>query len=94
MILQGKAAIVTGAARGVGRATALALARGGCSVLINYNSSHRAAEETSAEICALGAQAWMTGTGPELFAELGGRAQHIEVTEAGGTSALNTETTP
>jgi DNA replication and repair protein RecF len=31
------------------------------------------------EICALEAQAWMTGTGPELFAELGDRAQHIAV---------------
>lgn len=31
------------------------------------------------EICALGAQAWMTGTGPELFAGLGARAQVLEV---------------
>jgi DNA replication and repair protein RecF len=41
------------------------------------------------EICALGAQAWMTGTGPELFAELGARAQHIEVTEKGGISQVS-----
>ncbi|MBK1636751.1 DNA replication/repair protein RecF [Rhodovulum adriaticum] len=40
------------------------------------------------EICALGAQAWMTGTGPELFADLGGRAQHVEVVEEAGGSAL------
>ncbi|MGR3621092.1 DNA replication/repair protein RecF [Pseudophaeobacter sp.] len=40
------------------------------------------------EICALGAQAWMTGTGAELFAELGGRAQMLEVTESGGISEL------
>lgn len=40
------------------------------------------------EICALGAQAWMTGTGAELFAELGQRAQHIEVTEVAGISQL------
>ncbi|MEO0372536.1 MAG: DNA replication/repair protein RecF [Pseudomonadota bacterium] len=33
------------------------------------------------EVCALKAQAWMTGTGPELFAELGDRAQYLEVTE-------------
>ncbi|RKF13066.1 DNA replication/repair protein RecF [Roseovarius spongiae] len=38
------------------------------------------------EICGLGAQAWMTGTGAELFAELGDRAQHVEVTETGGVS--------
>ncbi len=33
------------------------------------------------EICALGAQAWMTGTGPELFAEFESRAMRVEVTE-------------
>ncbi len=38
------------------------------------------------EICALGAQAWMTGTGPELFEELGARAQYLEVTDADGLS--------
>lgn len=41
------------------------------------------------EICTLGAQAWMTGTGPELFAELGRRAQHIEVREENGQSTLH-----
>ncbi|RBI84604.1 DNA replication/repair protein RecF [Rhodosalinus halophilus] len=40
------------------------------------------------EVCALGAQAWMTGTGPDLFEALGDRAQRIEVTEAGGESHL------
>lgn len=33
------------------------------------------------EICGLGAQAWMTGTGPELFDDLGERAQVFEVVE-------------
>lgn len=42
------------------------------------------------ELCALGAQAWMTGTGPELFEELGPRAQHIEVTETEGQSQVQT----
>ena len=40
------------------------------------------------EIYALGAQAWMTGTGPELFAELGERAQMLDVTETGGESRV------
>ncbi len=40
------------------------------------------------EITALGAQAWMTGTGPELFAELQGRAQIMEVTEMDGASKI------
>ncbi|PKQ12660.1 MAG: DNA replication/repair protein RecF [Alphaproteobacteria bacterium HGW-Alphaproteobacteria-1] len=43
------------------------------------------------EICALGAQAWMTGTGPELFAELGTRAQHLEVTDTDGLSRITRE---
>ncbi|HDR29317.1 DNA replication/repair protein RecF [Rhodovulum sp.] len=38
------------------------------------------------EICTLGAQAWMTGTGAELFETLGGRAQYLEVIETDGTS--------
>lgn len=40
------------------------------------------------EICALGAQAWLTGTGAELFADLGDRAQRFEVGEAGGDSVV------
>ncbi len=36
------------------------------------------------EICALGAQAWMTGTGPGLFDDLGDRARRLEVTDVGG----------
>ena len=45
------------------------------------------------EICVLGAQAWMTGTGPELFAELGERAQYIEITETDGTSHISPKDT-
>lgn len=40
------------------------------------------------EICALGAQAWMTGTGPELFDDLGDRAERIEVTDESGQSRV------
>lgn len=41
------------------------------------------------EICALGAQAFLTGTGPELFAELGARAQHLRVDETKEGSACH-----
>ena len=40
------------------------------------------------EICALGAQAWMTGTEPELFGDLGERAQMFSVQEVDGTSEV------
>lgn len=42
------------------------------------------------EIAALGAQAWMTGTGPEMFSALRNRAQVIEVTENDGASIVST----
>lgn len=46
------------------------------------------------EICALGVQAFLTGTGPELFVDLGARAQYWEVAEAGGASALSERDPP
>ena len=46
------------------------------------------------EICALGAQAWMTGTGPELFADLADRAQHFEVTDTDGASRIIQKASP
>ena len=46
------------------------------------------------EICALGAQAFLTGTGAELFDTLGRRAQGFEVTETGGVSALSERPLP
>ncbi len=54
MELAGKAAIVTGGGTGVGRETALELARRGCSVLINYSRSRDEAEATASEVEALG----------------------------------------
>ena len=41
------------------------------------------------EIGALGAQAFLTGTDPELFDHLAGRAQMIAVADAGGESVLS-----
>ncbi len=56
MDVEGKVAIVTGGGTGVGRATALELARRGCSVLVNYSRSKDAAEATASEVEALGAR--------------------------------------
>jgi len=50
MELEGKVAIVTGGARGIGAAIARELARGGAKVLVNYRSSAEAALALAAEI--------------------------------------------
>lgn len=54
-MLNGKIALVTGAAKGIGRAIALALAAEGAVVVVNYNGSREQAEQTVEEIKALGA---------------------------------------
>ncbi len=56
--LDGKRALVTGGSRGVGRATALLLARCGVRVGIGYHSRHAEAEEVVRELRELGVQAW------------------------------------
>ncbi|PRY37434.1 SDR family oxidoreductase [Umezawaea tangerina] len=54
--LTGKLALVTGGARGVGKAIATELAARGAHVLVNYFHSHDAAKATKAEIEATGAR--------------------------------------
>lgn len=56
--LKGKNAIVTGGSRGVGRSTALLLARAGANVGIGYRSRKDDAEKVVAELQGLGVQAW------------------------------------
>ena len=51
-----KAALVTGAATGIGRSAVLALARAGFDVAVNYSSSEAAARETAAQAEKLGAK--------------------------------------
>ncbi len=55
--LQGKVALVTGAARGIGRAIAVELANRGAAVAINFRSSFSGAETLREELRQAGAQA-------------------------------------
>ena len=49
-MLNGKVAVVTGASRGIGKAIAIAMAKEGATVVINYNGSKARAEEVQKEI--------------------------------------------
>jgi 3-oxoacyl-[acyl-carrier protein] reductase len=55
--LQNKTALVTGASKGIGRATALALAKAGAHVVVHYGRSAQEAESLVAEIQAKGGRA-------------------------------------
>jgi 3-oxoacyl-[acyl-carrier protein] reductase len=59
--LKGKTALVTGASRGIGRASALALAKSGAQVLVHYASGAREADAVAAEIRKLGGRADTVG---------------------------------
>jgi NAD(P)-dependent dehydrogenase (short-subunit alcohol dehydrogenase family) len=57
----GKTALVTGASRGIGRATALSLAKAGAQVIVHYGNGKREAEAVVAEIRAAGGRAEALG---------------------------------
>lgn len=56
-MLTGKIALVTGAARGIGKEIALTLAANGATVIVNYNGSKERAEAVVSEIKANGGEA-------------------------------------
>jgi NAD(P)-dependent dehydrogenase (short-subunit alcohol dehydrogenase family) len=55
--LEGRRALVTGAQQGIGRATAVALARAGADVAVNWLDDREKAEAVAADIVALGRKA-------------------------------------
>jgi 3-oxoacyl-[acyl-carrier protein] reductase len=55
--LKGKVAVITGASRGIGKATALLFAQAGCNVAVNYSNNEKAASEVASEAERFGVKA-------------------------------------
>ena len=101
--LSGKTALVTGASRGIGRASALALAQAGAQVLVHYSSGEKEADAVVAEIRKAGGKAEKLGAdlrqadGPHILARqvraiVGGRLD-ILVANAGVSRSASIEDT-
>lgn len=68
--LDGKVALVTGASRGIGRATAVRLAQDGAAVVLNYVANEPAAREVQALIRAQGGEAELVQADVTALAEI------------------------
>jgi NAD(P)-dependent dehydrogenase (short-subunit alcohol dehydrogenase family) len=101
--LSGKTALVTGASRGIGRASALALAQAGAQVLVHYSNSEKEANAVVAEIRNAGGRAEKVGAdlrqadGPHLLAKrvraIVGDRLDILVANAGVSKSASLEDT-
>lgn len=80
MELEGKIALVTGSARRLGKAIALALAERGCRLMVHYHRSALEAKETLAELEALGVEAAVAAA--DLSSHAGVRSLFRAVDEA------------
>ncbi len=93
--LAGKTALVTGAARGIGRAVARKLAQAGCDVVVNYYNSHEEAEALCAEFKAMGrrsiavkASVSQGDSVDELFGELRQHFERLDIVVSNAASGV------
>jgi len=93
--LEGKVALVTGAARGIGRAIARKLAEGGADVAVNYYNSHDEAEALCGDIRALGRRAvaiqgsvGVPDSVDEMFVELRKQFDRLDIVVSNAASGV------
>ncbi len=80
--ISGRFALVTGASKGIGKASALKLGEQGVNVAVNYNSSQKEAEDTVEQLAALGVEAFTVKGDVSNLEEVTGMVD--EVTERFG----------
>ena len=93
--LDGKVALVTGAARGIGRAIARKLAAGGSDVVVNYYNSHDEAEALCTEIRKSGRNAvavqgsvGVPDSVDEMFSELKKHFDRLDIVVSNAASGV------
>ena len=89
MIWNNQVAVVTGGARGIGRAIALALAQRGAAVCVNYAASPEAAQQVASEIETGGGRAMTAGADVADFCAIQGMIRRAEAQLGAVTILVN-----
>lgn len=94
-VLEGQVALVTGGARGIGRAIATKLASAGADVVVNYYNSHEEAERLCADLRAAGRRAiavqgsvGVPDSVDEMFEALRGTFDHLDIVVSNAASGV------
>ena len=93
--LEGRAALVTGSSRGIGKGIALALAEAGADIAVHYHENEAAGRETLAEVEAIGRKATLVQADASDFTQIKAAVDQaaaalgmLDIVVANGANAL------